>query len=151
MQSQAKSVRRYLAELPVDRRRAIEAVRAVILKNPPVGYEESVQSGMIGYCVPESRCPKTYAGAPLNFSAPASQKNHMSIGRMGCYGDGKLRRWCQAELRSCGKRTDMVRSCVHFKKLDDLPLDLVGKAVARMSADNFITLYEHSRVGRTRK
>lgn len=151
VQSKAESVPDYLAELPAGRRQAIEAVRAVILQSLPEGYEESMQFGMIGYVVPLSRCPKTYNGAPLNYVALASQKNHMAVYLTGCYGDEKLARWFEAEFGKAGKRLDMGKSCVRFKKLDDLPLDLIGEAIARMPVDDFIAHYERARKGTRRK
>jgi sugar/nucleoside kinase (ribokinase family) len=151
VQSKANTVADYLAQLPAERRQAIEAVRAVILENLPTGYEESMQFGMIGYAVPLSRYPKTYNGAPLNYAALASQKNHMAVYLMGCYGDEKLARWFETEFEKAGKKLDMGKSCVRFKKLDDLPLDLIGEAVARMPVDDFIALYERTKKGIKRK
>ena len=151
VQSKASSVSDYLAELPPERRRAIAAVRAIVLENLPDGYAESMQHGMIGYSVPLSRYPKTYNGAPLNYVALASQKNHMALYLMGCYGDEKLARWFEDGFRKAGKKLDMGKSCVRFKKLDDLPLDLIGEAVASMSVDDFIALYERARAGTKRK
>lgn len=151
VQSEATTISDYLGELPSERRQAIEAVRGVILENLPEGYEESMQFGMIGYCVPLSRYPKTYNAAPLNYVALASQKNHMAVYLMGCYGDEKLARWFEAEFRKAGKKLNMGKSCVRFKKLDDLPLDLIGEAVAQMQVDDFIALYERARKGTKRK
>jgi hypothetical protein len=151
VQSKARTVSDYLAELPGERRRAIDAVRAVILENLPAGYEESMQFGMIGYAVPLSRYAKTYNGEPLNYVALASQKNHMAIYLMGCYGDKELARWFEAEFRKAGKKLDMGKSCVRFKKLEDLPLGVIGEAVAKMPVDDFIALYERAREGTRRK
>lgn len=151
VQSHAKTVSEYLDELTIERRAEIEAVRATILDNLPDGYEELMQFGMIGYCVPLSRYPKTYNGAPLNYTALASQKNHMSIYLMGCYGDARLVKWFEAEFKKSGKRLNMGKSCVRFKKLDDLPLELIGQAVGRMPVDDFIALYERSRAQSKRK
>jgi len=151
VQSDAKSVSEYLGALPADRRRAIKAVRGTILDKLPRGYEESMQFGMIGYCVPLSRYPKTYNGAPLNYVALASQKNYMSVYLMGCYGDAKLVKWFEAEFKKTGKRLDMGKSCVRFKTLDDLPLALIGEVVSRMSVDDFIALYERARSRTKRK
>jgi hypothetical protein len=149
--SNANSVGEYLADLPPDRRLAIDAVRAVIRENLPPGYEESMQFGMIGYSVPLSRYPETYNGAPLSYVALANQKNHMALYLMGCYGDAKLTKWFEREFRKSGKKLDMGKSCVRFKKLDDLPLSLIGEAVAAMPVDDFIGLYERSRAGAKRK
>jgi hypothetical protein len=151
VQSDASSVSEYIADLPADRRRAIGAVRDVILGNLPKGYEESMQFGMIGYSVPLSRYPKTYNGAPLSYAALASQKNHMAVYLMGCYGDAQLAKWFEAEFRKSGKKLDMGKSCVRFRKLDDLPLPLIGEAVAKLPVDDFIALYERSRPKTKRK
>lgn len=149
--SDAKTVSEYLRELPAERRQAIETVRATILDNLPEGYEESMQFGMIGYSVPLSRYPKTYNNAPLSYAALASQKNHMSVYLMGCYGDEKLAKWFEKEFRKTGKRLDMGKSCVRFKKLDDIPLVLIGEAVAQMEVEEFIALYERARDRSKRK
>ena len=151
VQSRAETVPEYLDELSSERREAIGAVRQVILDNLPEGFEESMQFGMIGYSVPLTRYPKTYNGAPLNYVALASQKNHMAVYLMGCYGDTRLTKWFEKEFRKSGKRLDMGKSCVRFKKLDDLPLPLIGEAVAKMSVDEFIALYERARAGSKRK
>jgi len=151
VQSKAKSVSEYLSALPADRRRAIKAVRGTILDNLPEGFAESMQFGMIGYCVPLTRYPKTYNGAPLNYVALASQKNYMSVYLMGCYGDAKLIKWFETEFRKTGKRLDMGKSCVRFKTLDDLPLALIGEVVSRMTVDDFIALYERARSMTKRK
>lgn len=145
MQSKAATVEEYLASLPEERRRAMETVRAAILENLPEGYEESVQFGMIGYCIPLSRYPKTYNGQPLGYAALASQKNYMSLYLMGIYGDEGHAHWFREEYQKRGKKLDMGKSCVRFKRLEDLPLDLVGQAVALLPVDRYIELYERGR------
>jgi hypothetical protein len=132
VQSKAKTVAEYLASLPPERRSAIEAVRRIILKNLPRGFKEGMQFGMIGYCVPLSRYPNTYNGQPLPLAALASQKNYMSVYLMSVYGDPATRRWFETEYRRAGKRLDLGGSCVRFRTLDDLPLTLVGAAIARV-------------------
>ena len=151
MQSTADTVSDYFAALPADRRQAIEALCAVILENLPPGYDEAMQYGMIGYSVPLSRYPSTYNGEALNYVALASQKNHMAVYPTGCYGDKKLARWFEAEHAKSGKRPDMGKSCIRFRKLEDLSLDLIGRAVAKMTVEEFIALYEAWREGRKRK
>ena len=143
--SKATTVDEYLDELPADRRDAVEAVRSVILEHLPMGYEETMQYGMIGYVVPLERYPVTYNGQPLGIAALASQKNYMSLYLMNVYGDPETERWFVEEYEASGKKLDMGKSCVRFKKLDDLPVDLVGKAIARTSVDEFIGMYEASR------
>ena len=145
MQSDAASVRAYLAELPEDRREIVEAVRAVILEHLPTGFEEGMQYGMIGYYVPLERYPVTYNGQPLGVAALASQKRHLSLYLMGIYGDDGESSWFRERWAETGKKLDMGKSCVRFRRLDDLALDVVGAAIARTSVDDFIAVYERSR------
>lgn len=145
MQSNAQTVEAYLAELPPDRRGAVSAVRRVILENLPDGYEESMQSGMIGYGVPLSRYPRTYNGQPLMLAAVASQKNYMSVYLMTVYGDAKTEQRFKKRSEEAGKKLDMGKSCVRFKKLDDLPLDVIGEVIAKAGVDEYIGYYEAAR------
>jgi uncharacterized protein YdhG (YjbR/CyaY superfamily) len=142
MQSDAATVAEYLAGLPADRRAAIEAVRQTILANLPDGYEEAMNWGMIVYQVPLARYPRTYNGQPLAYAALASQKNHMAVYLTGIYADDEARQAFEAAYRATGKRYDVGKSCVRFKKLDDLPLALIGESVARFSVDEFIAQVE---------
>jgi hypothetical protein len=145
MMSKAKTVKQYLAELPADRRKAIQAVREVILKNLDKDFEEGMQYGMIGYYVPHRVYPPGYhcdPKQPLPFTCLASQKNYMSLYMMCLYAGGELEKWFRAEWAKTGKNLDAGKSCIRFKKLDDLPLDLIGKAIARISAREFIRYYE---------
>src|SRR5262245_33176004 len=137
----------YLKELPEERREAIAAVRKVILQNLPDGYEEGIGFGMLEYRVPLERYPETYNGKPLGYVALANQKNYMSLYLMGVYGDSDSESWFKRSYEATGKKLDMGRSCVRFKRLDDLPLEVVGEAVARTSVDDFIAMYERSRGG----
>lgn len=143
--SKATTVDAYLASLPADRRAAIAAVREVILGHLPPGYEEGMQHGMIGYAIPLSRYPDTYNGQPLVIAALASQKQHMSLYLMGVYGDPEIEAWFTERYRASGKKLDMGKSCVRFKKLDDLPLDLIGEVIARVSVDEHIAAAERAR------
>jgi len=145
MQSDADSVQAYLAELPEDRREIVEAVRAVILEHLPTGFEEGMQYGMIGYYVPLERYPVTYNGQPLGVAALASQKRHLSLYLMGIYGDDGESSWFRERWAETGKKLDMGKSCVRFRRLDDLALDVVGEAIARTSVDDCIAIYERSR------
>jgi hypothetical protein len=145
MQSDADSVEAYLAELPEDRREIVAAVRSVVLEHLPPGFEEGMQYGMIGYYVPLERYPETYNGRPLGVAALASQKRHLSLYLMGIYGDDGESSWFRERGGETGKKLDMGKSCVRFKRLDDLALDVVGEAIARTSAEDFIAAYERSR------
>ena len=141
MQSSAKTVQEYLKELPADRRLAINAVRGVILANLPKGYEERMSYGMIGYVVPHGIYPKGYQcnpKLPLPFVNLGSQKNHMSLHLMCCYGDPKLKAGFEKAWKATGKKWDMGGGCVRFKKLEDVPLEVIGQLVASMPVDVYI-------------
>jgi hypothetical protein len=147
-QSTATTVEAYLAELPSDRLAAIGAVRRVILRNLPDGFEECMQYGMIGYSVPLSRYPDTYNGEPLGIAALANQKRYISLYLMGIYANEDDAWWFREQWTLSGKRLEMGKSCVRFRTLDDVPLDVVGAAIARVSVEDFIADYERSRAGR---
>lgn len=145
MISKAKTVKEYLASLPDDRRAALEAVRTEILKNLDADYEEGMQYGMIGYYVPHRVYPDGYhcdPKQPLPFAGIASQKNNLAIYMMCLYGDPKMLAWFQKEWAKTGKKLDMGKSCIRFKKLDDVPLEVIGEAIARVPAKDFIASYE---------
>ena len=150
MQSDAKTVAKYLSNLDGVRREAISAVRGVILDNLPDGYEEAMQFGMITYVVPLSVLADTYNGQPLMYVALASQKRHMSLYLTNVYGDESVEQWFRERYRAAGKKLDMGKSCVRFRKLDDLPLELVGEVVARTPIADFVEVYKASRSGRAR-
>lgn len=143
--STAATVDEYLAELPDDRRAAINAVRDVILANLPDGIVESMNWGMITYEVPLSTYPDTYNGQPLAFAALASQKNHMAVYLSAVYGSDALRARFEEAYAASGKRLDMGKSCVRFRRLDDLPLDVVGDAIAACTVPQFVEHYEQAR------
>ncbi len=154
MQSKATTVEQYLAELPVERREALQAIRSVVLKHLPTGYAEGMQYGMIGYYVPHSVYPPGYhcdPKMPLPFAALASQKNYMSIYLMCIYGDGEHERWFREAWAKSGKKLDMGKSCVRVKKIEDVPLEVIGQAVQRVPVRKFIERYESARKGITAK
>jgi uncharacterized protein YdhG (YjbR/CyaY superfamily) len=138
MQSKAATVEEYLAELPPERREQIEAVRAVILENLPEGYEEAMNWGMISYQVPLAVYPDTYNKQPMMYAALASQKNHMAVYLTGIYMDNPSREEFEAAYMATGKRYDVGKSCVRFKKLDDLPLPLIGETIAAYTVEEFV-------------
>jgi len=138
MRSEASTVDEYLADLPEDRRQAITAVRKAILDHLPAGYEETINWGMIAYEVPLDTYPDTYNGKPLLYAALASQKHHMAVYLTGIYLSDETRETFEAEYRASGKRFDVGKSCVRFRKLEDLPLELIGKAIASLPADQFV-------------
>lgn len=133
----------YLKSLPPVRREVISALRKVILKNLPKGYQEGMEYGMIAYYVPLSRYPKTYNGQPLGYISIASHKDYVSLYLMGIYGQGELE--FKRAYKKTGRKLDMGKSCVRFTKIEDLPLDLIAETVARYTPEEFIKLYESSR------
>jgi uncharacterized protein YdhG (YjbR/CyaY superfamily) len=143
--SKATSVAEYLAELPADRRKAISAVRAVVRRNLPKGYKESIGYGMICYSVPLSTCPDTYNGQPLCYAALASQKNYCALYLMNVYGDTQTAKAFRDGFKQAGKKLDMGKSCVRFKTAGDLPLDVVGKTIAATPVKAFVEMHEKAR------
>ena len=148
MQSKATTVAQYLSGLPADRRAAIETVRNVILANLDNDYEEGIQYGMIGYYVPHRIFPAGYhcdPRQPLPFAALASEKNYMSLYLMCVYGDGPLAVWFREAWAKAGKKLDMGKSCVRFKRVEELALDVVSEAIRRVPANKYIEHYEAAR------
>lgn len=144
MRSKATTVQQYLAELPDHRRSALEGLRNVIRKNLDPVFDEGMQYGMIGYYVPHRVYPPGYhcdPSQPLPFICLASQKNYMSL-YLGCvYGPERERPFREAWAKT-GKKLDMGKSCVRFKKLEDLALGVIGESIRRTSARGFIRYYE---------
>jgi len=151
MHSKAETVDAYIVELPEDRREPITKIRETILENLPEGYEEVMQYGMISYIIPLETFPKTYNKQPLAYISLASPKNYMSLYMNNIYSDSKLKEWFFVEFEKAGKKLDMGKSCVRFRKLDQLPLDVIGKAVAHTTVDEFIKIYKHARKTYTKK
>jgi len=151
MRSEATTVDEYLANLPQDRRTAIETVRDTILANLPNGYEEALNWGMITYQVPLTTFPDTYNGKPLMYAALASQKNHMAVYLTSIYALPDQAAGFEAAYRETGKRYDVGKSCVRFRKLDDLPLDLIGETIAATDPETFVTDVEEARRARKRR
>lgn len=145
MQSKAKTVEQYLASLTADRRTVLSIVRQVILKNLDRDYEEGMQYGMIGYYVPHRVYPAGYhcdPRQPLPFAGLASQKNHMSVYIMSNYGpDHEAFRAAWAKT---GKKLDMGKCCIRFKKIEDIPLEVIGDAIRRAPVSAFIDYYERA-------
>ncbi|GIV31193.1 MAG: hypothetical protein KatS3mg029_0544 [Saprospiraceae bacterium] len=146
MQSKATSPEAYIDELPPERREAISRLRQVILENLPDGFEETMSYGMIGYVVPHSIYPAGYHCNPkqaLPFMSIASQKNYIALYHMGLYANEGLMKWFVEEYqRRVAGKLDMGKSCVRFKKMEHIPYDLIGELVQKMSAEEWIALYE---------
>ena len=140
MHSKAITVEQYLNELPNERKEAMSIVRQTIVENLPDGYNEVMNWGMITYEVPLETYPNTYNGKPLMYAALASQKNYMSVYLTGCYMSLDVRNKFKKAYKKSGKRFDAGKSCIRFKKVNDLPLELLGKTIASMDVNKFIEL-----------
>ena len=148
MAARPTTVKAYLDTLPEDRRKAIRAVRAAVNRGLPKGYAEGMQYGMIGWFVPHSVYPEGYhcdPRQPLPFAGLASQKQYMSLYLMCIYGDAKHRAWFEKAWKKTGKKLDMGKACIRFKKVEDLPLDLIAEAVARVPVEDFLAHYESAK------
>lgn len=138
----------YLAQLATDRLEPIKKLRKIILENLPSGFEECINYGMLGYVVPHSIYPAGYhcdPKLPLPFMGLASQKSHIGFYHMGIYANDTLLNWFQDEYaKTCKYKLDMGKSCIRFKKMDDIPYDLIGKLVRKISVQDWITMYENN-------
>lgn len=143
--SKVQTVEDYLGELPDDRRDAIAEVRDAIVANLPDGIEEAMNWGMISYEVPLEVYPDTYNKKPLLYAALASQKNHMAVHLHSIYCDEDTVDWFAERYKETGKKLDMGKSCVRFKKIEQLPVDLVGEAIGKVTLEEFLAFYEQSR------
>ena len=146
MQSAAATPDEYLANLPEDRKEAMQKLRETVLKNLPKGFEETMQYGMISYVVPHSIYPDGYHCKPtdaLPFMSIASQKNHIAYYHMGIYSDPDLLKWFTEEYpnHATGK-LDMGKSCIRFKKPGNIPFELLGELTKKISVDEWISKYE---------
>jgi len=145
MQSSAKTPASYLAELPEDRKAFIGAIHDAVNKNLPKGFQEGMGYGMIVWSVPHSIYPKGYhvnPKLPLMIMSLASQKNYVSFYHMGLYNGGLLE-WFSKEWAAVSKKKlDIGKCCVRFKKMEDVPLDLIGKLAAKMTPQQWVEAYE---------
>lgn len=146
MQSKALTPSDYIAELPEDRKKVMEQLRKTILDNLPEGFQEGMGYGMLGYAVPHSIYPKGYhcnPKDPLPFMGLASQKNFIAFYHMGVYADKNLYDWFVTEYaKRCKYKLDMGKSCVRFKKMEDIPYDLIAELTQKISVNDWIALYE---------
>ncbi len=145
MRSEARTVEEYLRELPEERREVISAVRDLVMAHLPEGYEERMNWGMISYEIPLKRYPETYNGRPLSYVALAAQKNHYSLYMMAVYADSEQEAALKNAYTRAGKKLNMGKSCLRFKKLDDLEMDAIAEVVGGTSVEDYIKLYESSR------
>ncbi len=146
MQSKATTVDAYLAELPEDRKKAISKLRKVIKKNLPKGFKEGMGYGMAGWSVPHSLYPPGYhctPELPLPFMGIASQKHFIAIYHMGVYADPKLLKWfTDAHAKASPKKLDMGKSCIRYKKPEDIPYKLIGELASKITPEEWIEIYE---------
>ena len=136
----SSAVATFLADLPVERRHEVVQVREVILHHLPAGYEEAVVKRTLVYQVPLVRYPDTYNGHALWYVALASQKSYLSLYLMNVYGDPGLAQRLREGFKAAGKKLDMGKSCVHFKRAADLPLDLIGALVAAVPLERWVAI-----------
>jgi len=142
--SEAATVKEYLDQLPPERRKVMSTVRSFVRKHVPKGYAEVMNWGMICWQIPLKRFPDTYNGQPLCYAALAAQKNNYTLHLMGAY-VGTKENPLKAAYEAAGKKLDMGKSCLHFKKVDDLVPDAIAELIARMPPDSYIELFEASR------
>jgi uncharacterized protein YdhG (YjbR/CyaY superfamily) len=146
MQSKATTVDQYLSEVPPERQDAMNKLRKIILKNLPKGFKEVMGYGMIGYCVPHSIYPAGYhcnPKDPLPFAGMASQKNSINFYHMGIYADPKLLKWFTDEYVKTGLgKLDMGKSCMRFKKPENIPYKLIGELCSKITVEKWIEMYE---------
>lgn len=146
MQSKAISPDQYMAELPEERKQAMTQLRTTVLNHLPKGFEETMSYGMLGYVVPHTIYPDGYhcdPKLPLPFMSIASQKNLVAVYHMGIYADMELMDWFVAEYpKHCKRKLDMGKSCIRFKKLDEIPYELIAQLCQKMSVDNWISIYD---------
>ncbi|HMI06260.1 MAG TPA: DUF1801 domain-containing protein [Flavobacterium sp.] len=146
MQSSAKTVGEYLEQLPDGRKEAFAKLRNALLQNLPEGFDEIMYYGMIGYVIPHTTYPPGYhcdPRLPLGFINIASQKNFIALYHMGIYADPKLLDWFVSEYPKHAKtKLDMGKSCIRFKKMDDIPFGLIAELAKKMTPQNWISHYE---------
>lgn len=146
MKIEAENPEEYIDQLPDDRKKAMKKLREIILQHLPEGFEETMGYGMIGYVVPHTIYPEGYHVnplLPLPFINMASQKNYIALYHSGIYANKELLDWFVKEYRNrLGKKPDMGKSCIRFRKLEQIPYELIGELAGKMSADRWIEIYE---------
>lgn len=145
VQSKASTVEQYLSELPPDRREVISEVRKTILGHLPEGYVETMNWGAISYEIPLEVYPDTYNGKPLSYAALAAQKNYNALYLMCVYQNPEQEAFLKEGFQKEGRKLDMGKSCVRFRKLENLPLEVIGQVIGSTTPDQFIARYEKSR------
>lgn len=148
MTYEAETPKEYIEQLPKERQEAIQKLRTVIKNNLPKGFKEGILYKMIGYFVPLSTYPNGYhcqPGTPLHFINIASQKNSVNLYHSGIYSNPELLNWFVAEYpKHCKRKLDMGKSCIRFKKMEEIPFDLIGELCSKITVDEWITMYENA-------
>jgi len=148
MQSQASTPQQYLDALPEDRKVPVEKLRQQILNNLPVGVKEAMNYGMLGYVIPHTVYPDGYhcdPKSPLPFMNLASQKNFVAVYSMVLYAKSEVMDWFTLEYaKRCTYKLDSGKSCIRFKKMDDIPFELIGELTAKVDTEEWISIYESS-------
>lgn len=146
MQYKATSPEDYINQVPEERQSTLKKLRKTINDHLSKGFEEGIQYGMIGYFIPHSKYPNGYhcnPDEPLPFMSFASQKNSVNLYHMGIYAQKELHDWFVAEYpKHCKRKLDMGKSCIRFKDMNDIPYELIGQLASKMSADEWMNLYE---------
>lgn len=146
MKATGSTVKEILANVPQDRLAAFNKLHDVIVKNLPKGFEAAISYGGLGYVIPHTLYPAGYhckPSEPLPFAGLASQKNSINFYHMGIYSDPKLLEWFVSEYPKHSKqKLDMGKSCIRFKKLDEIPYQLIGELMKKMTAEQWINTYE---------
>ena len=146
MTYEANTPEKYIEQLPEDRKQAVQKIRAVIKKNLPKGFEEGINYKMLGFYVPHSKFPEGYhcdPKLPLPFINLASQKNSVNLYHMGIYAKKELLDWFVKEYtKYCKYKLDIGKSCIRFKKMDDIPFDLIGELASKMTVNEWINTYK---------
>jgi len=143
--SKATTVDSYLAELPPERRVVVSAVRDVVRRNLPTGYQERMSWGMISYELPLERYPHTYNGRPLNYAALAAQKDYYALYLPLVYQNAEQAAWLKGEFEKAGKKFDMGKSCLRFKRVEDLELEAIATLIASTPPEKFVEQHEAGR------
>lgn len=146
MKANGETVKEILTNLPIDRIEPFNKLHDVIVENLPKGFEAAISYGGLGYVIPHRLYPAGYHCKPIEplpFAGIASQKNTINFYHMGIYLDSKLLNWFVDEYpKHSNKKLDMGKSCIRFKKLDDIPYQLIGELMRKISADEWIKIYE---------
>ena len=144
MQIHVNTPANYVKQLAPDTRKQINALRKIIKKNLQPGFEEAVNWGMLVYQVPVKRCQETYNGQPLAYVGLAAQKNYLALYLFGIYSDDKLRKKFEVHYKKSGKKINMGKSCLRFKSIEELPVEIIAQSIGEFSVDDIIALHNAS-------